>query len=494
MIANYNIDITDFVKITSAGIFVADYSQIRAALVQRYQSIYGSDIDLSTGSADGVWIADQALIINNMCQVIKNLYSNLDVNSASGIYLDALCRLSNVTRRKATRSTVNVSVTFESDNVGETKDFAIGELQVIDQSGIIWSNGTELLLSANVPFATTLICDENGEITAPKGWIKYSIVQNVNLTIEQLDDAVVGLTEESDDELRARRSLTNALNGVTVLESLVSALLNVSGVKDVKIYNNNTSAPFNAKDGTSVDVASVYIILRKREELELDSSVICSTIYHKLTPGIRTIASAVSSMAKSASFVPSVNEMKVTLFSQAIYWKEAKGLNPDIVITITPNNNFSIAEFDDIVSSSMKMLNEQALSIDMDLNEVQAEIMYSDPLFKGNRTYVVKSVTRSNPTDPTDPGTTNPDQYYNYTKYFIKANGTITYGTNTIIIENGSFTLNNVVYTLYNNCIIDSNNITTQIKDNTFELNNTIYRINITSVTKDTNDYTITLK
>ena len=90
MVQNYEVDITDFIKITSAGVKIADYVQVRAALIKRYRSIYGSDIDVSTASADGIYITNLALIINNILQSVKTMYSNLDVNTANGVYLDHL--------------------------------------------------------------------------------------------------------------------------------------------------------------------------------------------------------------------------------------------------------------------------------------------------------------------------------------------------------------------------------------------------------------------
>jgi hypothetical protein len=98
MLQDREVPIDQFIKITAGGIVIADYDQVQSALVKRYKEIYGSDIDLANTTADGVFVNDLALIINNILQSFKTLYSNLDVNTASGVYLDSLCRLSNITR------------------------------------------------------------------------------------------------------------------------------------------------------------------------------------------------------------------------------------------------------------------------------------------------------------------------------------------------------------------------------------------------------------
>ena len=65
MLQNNIVNIDEFIKLTNAGLKIATFTQVRAALIDRYKSIYGSDIDLSTGSADGIFVNDLALIINN---------------------------------------------------------------------------------------------------------------------------------------------------------------------------------------------------------------------------------------------------------------------------------------------------------------------------------------------------------------------------------------------------------------------------------------------
>ena len=146
MLQNYEVDITDFIKITSAGVQIANFPQIRAALIERYKSVYGDDIDLSTASADGIFVNDLALIINNICMSIQTFYGNMDVDNASGIYLDNLCKLSNITRKPATYS--NASLTLTNENNFEV-DVTNGMI-FVDKSGTEWTyNGPTITLAKN---------------------------------------------------------------------------------------------------------------------------------------------------------------------------------------------------------------------------------------------------------------------------------------------------------------------------------------------------------
>ena len=481
MIANYNIDITEFIRITNAGVFAADYSQIRAALIQRYKDIYGADLDLSTGSADGTWIADVALIINNMCQTIKNLYSNLNVNTASGVYLDALCALSNVKRKSSTKSTANLLVTNELSTLQ-----SFDNLTFIDKSGLEWNYDSSISFLANETKAITVKCSEAGEIEAPAGWI-YQTLELTNLTVVQENAASVGLNDESDEELRARRNLSNGENGITVLESLMASILKIAGIIDCKIYNNNTFNSQTALDGTTINPSAVYIIIRAKENTTIDDNVLGNTIYLKLTPGIVTTESAVNKK-KSYTYIPYINDTAISQFNQIVYWKQAEKLTPSISIVVTPLSYFAIDEFDDIVAGPIEYLNNLKIGQDIDLDQLRVETIYSDPMFKGNSTFTLSNITVSN--------SSNPDAYFYYSKFFVKANGSVTDGTNTIAIADGEFTLDGgtTIYKLYNNCIENlSDNSFTEVVNNQFELSGVTYRITITSVSKDTNNYTIQL-
>ena len=97
-------EISNFVSFTAGGLQTATFVEVREALIARYKEVYGNDIDLSTGSADGIFVNDLSLIINNILLTMQTLYSNLDVRTATGTYLDKLCALANVSIKPATYS------------------------------------------------------------------------------------------------------------------------------------------------------------------------------------------------------------------------------------------------------------------------------------------------------------------------------------------------------------------------------------------------------
>ena len=395
-------NISNFITFTAGGLQIASFVEIREALIKRYKEVYGTDIDLSTGTADGVFVNDLALIINNILLTMETLYSNLDVRTATGTYLDTLCALANVTRKPATYSSTYLKVT----NTAQAPTGLLNDLTFVDKSGVEWVAAEPVEIGAGETKSILAVCTEAGSVSAPAGWITKTL-ELTYLTVVQEKDADIGSPEESDTELRARRNQSGGAAGVTVLESLLGALLNVVGIEDVKIYNNNTNAAITSADETTVDAHSVYVVLRRDPAVIIEDSVIGNIIHGKLTPGIHTCDSA-KDTKKSFKYISSVEGIEITESEQNVYWKEAVPIAPKITINIKPYSFYTADENGSIGQTLIDYLNALPLSTVPTTNDLIIQTVYADPRFKGNATYAVNTVTFSQ--------NTNPDTFFKYTK------------------------------------------------------------------------------
>lgn len=404
-------DIKDFVRFDASGVNVANFTEIRSEIIKRYKEAYGSDIDLSTSSADGVFVNNLSLIMNNILQTMLTLYSNLDVENASGKYLDTLCNLSNIIRKEATPSSVSLQIT----NVGSDTLTNIDRLTFIDKSGVAWIYTTEnpLSIARNETKEISAICEQPGPTEAPVGFIA-GMIQNYPLQIAQKENAIVGRDAETDDELRARRSKSLGGSSLTILESLIGSLMTISGINDVHIYNNNENKTKTAKDGTVIDSHSVYCILRLDGTVNVSDETVGNIIHSKLTPGVRTTplneTVGNTGKAKSYTFVEKSYNTAIAESNQLIYWKEAVPIAPQIEIKISTYDFFTADEINTIGNRVINYLNKLPLSENLDKNKILIEAVQADPKFKGNLTYYVNSVTID-----TSRYESNPDTYYHYT-------------------------------------------------------------------------------
>jgi len=415
----------ELIQFNKEGIYVADFTTIRSSIIDRFKTIYGQDIDLSTTSADGIYVENLALMISNILQSYKSFYSQLDVRTASGSFLDALCALSNVYRKLESNSTATVTITLDTSNIS---DWTTNDVELIDKNGTTWSwsSSTETLTFVRGQAQDVVVtCSMPGPVRADAGWIDRLVENNYVATVVQSKEANLGSYSETDSELRLRRSSSLGSSGSTILETLVGTLLTLSGIDDVKIYNNDSSSTITAQDGTSIHVHSIYAILRLKENMTIADQTICNMLYEKLTPGILTAKSnGKCGIAKSAKYVESSLGVPTTLnVTQNVYWKQATGISPKIEITLTKGLNFASSNNSTanlIVSKLISSLNNLNLSSTINYNNIWQTIFYSDPLFRGNSTYTITSINLYNIIEQktlsgTDWSFTLPDTYFYYT-------------------------------------------------------------------------------
>lgn len=418
----------ELIKFTGSGLSVAEYSQIRIALANRYKEIYGEDIDLSTGSADGIFIETYSLIVNNILQSFKTFYSQLDVNTATGQYLDILCALSNVYRKSPTKSTATLVITLDESETTQTN---ITSLTFSDINGNTWEfNDTlnPLTLEPGVAQTIRVTASELGPIRANAGWINQVVDTDLLIGVVQETSAEPGTYSETDAELRARRNNSLGVNGVTVLGSLAGSLLALNGVRDAKIYNNDTITSITAKDGTSINPHCVYVILRRNANIDIPDSSIGSLIYEKMTPGIMTtVSNGTEGTNHSYQYKQYISGVIETGVNQTVNWKVATPVKPVIEITLTKEENFATANNSTanyVGNAIMNYLNSLPLSTDIKIRNLINECEYNDPKFRGRKTFDVASIT----IDDVATDFVNQDTYYDYSVIDIDDN------TSTVII------------------------------------------------------------
>lgn len=413
MADNLKVNWNELIKLGGLGIEVADFPDIKNAIQARFKEIYGDDIDLTNTTADGVYIETYSLIINNILQSFKRFYSELDVSQANGKFLERLCALSNVYRKPASKSSAYVYLKLLNAN---QSPYTTDEIDLIDKSGKMWicqaNPGESLTLNYGEEEKPFLFeAEEVGPITAPAGWINQLVSQNVSISINQKDPAELGAWQESDLELRQRRNNFSGSYGMTVLENLAGSLLRINGVEDVKIYNNDSLSDITAKDNTVINPHSIYLILKKNKNVQIDNSLIGSNIYEEMTPGIHTTqygGDGTDGVNKNYNYQQQSLGIAVTTgLAQQVYWKEAIPFAPKITLNIVPTNAYAFNEDSlgdkkvenskstsyKIVDAIIKLLNNKKIGSDILYNELYETIKNADPQFRGNPTFSISTLT-----------------------------------------------------------------------------------------------------
>lgn len=420
-----NIDLNSLIKFSDKGVIVASFPETYTSISNSFKAIYGSDIDLSTNSADGIYVRMYSEIVYNILKSIQQLYGSLDVNTAKGIFLERLCALSNVYRKQATNSTASITVTLDAS---ETTSFKTNSISFLDNNGNTWSANTveQMVFEPGTPQTIIVTCDESGPIEAVAGSITTPLNMQVLMTVTQENDALPGTSTETDNQLRERRSTSASKTGSSILESLSGALLDVTGINDVRIYNNNTLSDVVAKDGTVIEPHSTYVIIRQDANSNIAESLIGSIIYEKMTPGILTTQTTDDTTGEDKSFNYQQyvsGEVLLPDIYQTVYWKQATSIAPQIVITLSITNNFATNNN----STAMRIkqfvenyCNNLRISENINLDILKSTIINADPQYLGSSTYSLTSVTINGVAN----NYVNPDTYFNYSNISVSKSGT----------------------------------------------------------------------
>lgn len=307
-------DVTNLAQVTEGGIFCATFPEIKDALAQKMQEIYGYDIDLSTASADGQYVMMEALLLNNIYRTLESIENNLSIATATGKYLDILSNLAGIFRRQATYSTVSLYVE-NTGNVAQTPT----SLQFLDKNGIVWNwqkqyGFTVVTFPSKTIVSIEAICEISGPINAVGGGLiadgksLSAIFSDDSLrnsgdifqcltsgyAVYQDKNAIAGQEIESDSELRERRFQSLGIGGSTSIDALKSQLINIQGVVDCFVYNNTSNVDdsltgkLNNYDESIVKPHAIYPVIAIEPNVEISDYDIAFCIYRNLPFGIKS--------------------------------------------------------------------------------------------------------------------------------------------------------------------------------------------------------------
>jgi len=238
--------------INENGILLDDFDEIFNDFVTKFKEIYGEDIALEQDTQDGQQIGILTNVIYDLQTFISRIYNSLDPDLAEGHELDKILKLIATTRLPATKSKIDVDVTV-SKNIELPSTYTIK-----DENSQEWRLSESVTLEEGTT-TLTFIAKEWGAITAQEHTIneQVTVVTEV-VSLDNMQSAVAGREEETDEELRRRRNKLVGYNAKSLISSILGKLLDLNGVSDAIIYENNTDELDDEKD---IPPHSIWIIV-----------------------------------------------------------------------------------------------------------------------------------------------------------------------------------------------------------------------------------------
>lgn len=220
--------------VTAQGISAPDYQTILDTITGYFQQIYGSDAYLDPDSKDGQMVALVALAIHDANNTAIQIYNSFSPATGQASALSSNVKINGITRKVATRSTVDVLLTGVA---GTT----ITNGSVRDQNNIIWNFPATVSIGVGGTVLVTAKCASSGAVAALAGTVTTINTPTRGWTsVTNASAATVGAPAETDAELRIRQSQSVALPSITPFEGVDGAIANVDGVTRHKLYENDT--------------------------------------------------------------------------------------------------------------------------------------------------------------------------------------------------------------------------------------------------------------
>ncbi|MBU9316524.1 hypothetical protein KTD09_16870 [Burkholderia multivorans] len=259
--------------IDANGITAPTYADVLAYLQDQYRSIYGADTYLEPDSQDGQMLGVFAKAISDVNSVAIAIYRSFSPATAQDDALSSNVKINGIARKAASYSSADLVL------VGQA-DATITNGAAKDTNGVQWLLPATVTIPPSGTITVTATCATIGDVSARAGTINQIATPARGWqSVTNPADAAEGAPVENDAVLRQRQTVSTALPSLTVLDGIIGAVANVSGVTRYVAYENDTSAT----DANGIPSHSISLVVEGG-----DATAIANAIAAKKTPGAGT--------------------------------------------------------------------------------------------------------------------------------------------------------------------------------------------------------------
>lgn len=307
------------------------------------------DIDpawnLDPSTPDGLKLAHDAEVFGVLDETLQQAYNSKDPNKATKVDLDVICALTGTTRSEGTPSNVVVTLTGTDGTI-----VPAGKRIESSTNGSRWTIDETVTLTGGTA-TTTATCTVTGPTQADIATLT-GIVDVVGgwTGVNNPSVATPGTDEQLDSSLRIERATAVGRPGNNQIDSMYGELYAVSGVRRVKIYENDTNSaavdPVDNPHGLPAHSISVIV----------DGGAIADVgmaIYVKKNPGVLLNQSG-------TPVSTTVVSPKYPTNTKLIRW--ATPLYLDMVIAVTVKNDGTLpSNIEDLIDEAFLEFNTGTL-------------------------------------------------------------------------------------------------------------------------------------
>lgn len=240
--------------------------EIIADLQANFAAVFGVNLNTSPESPDGQIIGVVGGSLSDLWEIAEGSYNSYNPSVATGVALSNLVQINNITRREATASTAELTLTGVNGTI-----IPAGSLVSINDNSAKFSTDSEVTIPVSGTITVGSTATQTGPTPALAGTI--TVIDNPITgwnTVNNLADAVLGTDVESDSELRARRENSVSRAAKSVLDTILAEVLSVDGVTEGFIFENDSK---NVDPITNTPANSFQVVVLGGDDDEIGTAI-----------------------------------------------------------------------------------------------------------------------------------------------------------------------------------------------------------------------------
>lgn len=324
--------------VDETGFHYPSYNEILEDLVDKVQNIFGAGTYLGNDSQDYELLSIFAEKIYDVYQAAEVAYNSHSPTTALGTALDYIVAINGLTRKQATKSTVEL--TLVGDPYTEINNGAVA-----DALGYLWDLPETVTLDSSGNATCEAICRDTGIIYAAAATVNKIMTPVAGwVSVTNTQPSTTGTVAEKDSELRARQAQSVALPSQSLVSGIDGGIASLDGVTRHAIYENDT----NSTDANGLPAHSICCVVEGGTGTE-----IADTIYKRKTPGCATYGST------SVVIEDRYNQ------SNTIYYTPLTYVDVDIEIHINKRSGWASSMLAEMKTAIIDYLDEFEIGTDL---------------------------------------------------------------------------------------------------------------------------------
>lgn len=339
-------------QVSEQGISAPSYEEILTYFQGEARRIFGEDINLDADTQDGQLIAIFAAAVNDVNAQAIATYNSFSPLTAKGIALDNAVAVNGVTRQQATASQVDLRL------IGQAGITIINGVAV-DSFENRWLLPAQVIIPVSGEITVTAVAEELGAIEASANSITK--IGTPTLGWQSVTNplaATVGVSVETDDQLRTRQTQSTALPSVALWEGIIASLLDLDGVTRVSGVNNDT----DQTGGNGVPAHTIAMIVEGGQVDEIGK-----TIFLKKCEGTGTFGDVTTTYIDDYGFPNQVSFSRPTVVP--VY----------VTMTISPAIDYISTVADELKERIVTYINSLAIGTSVNICRVLTSALSSCP-------------------------------------------------------------------------------------------------------------------